>query len=105
MEKYLRETLLLNYSEKSIQDIIRTRSWNNKAEDIKIKEIYDYVRNEITFGYNKQDDIKASDVLKEGIGQCNTKSILFMALLRGTGIPCRIHGFYIDKKMQKGALT
>ena len=28
-----------------------------------------------------------------------------MALLRGCDIPCRIHGFTIDKKLQKGAMT
>lgn len=28
-----------------------------------------------------------------------------MALLRAVGIPCRIHGFTIDKKLQKGAMT
>ena len=48
---------------------------------------------------------KASKVLKDGIGQCNTKGILFMALLRGCNIPCRIHGFTIDKVLQKGAMT
>ena len=28
-----------------------------------------------------------------------------MALLRGVGTPCRFHGFTIDKKLQKGAIT
>jgi len=28
-----------------------------------------------------------------------------MALLRACGIPCRLHGFTIDKKLQKGAMT
>lgn len=28
-----------------------------------------------------------------------------MALLRCVGIPCRLHGFTIDKKLQKGAMT
>lgn len=37
-------------------------------------------------------------------GQCNTKGTLFMALA-ACGIPCRVHGFTIDKKLQKGAMT
>ena len=45
------------------------------------------------------------DVLKDGYGQCNTKGTLFMALLRAVGIPCRVHGFTIDKRLQKGAMT
>jgi hypothetical protein len=28
-----------------------------------------------------------------------------MALLRAVGIPCRLHGFTIDKPLQKGAIT
>ncbi|MEE9438693.1 MAG: transglutaminase domain-containing protein, partial [Saprospiraceae bacterium] len=60
---------------------------------------------EIRFGYNKSDNIPASKVLSDGYGQCNTKSTLLMALLRAVGIPNRIHGFTIDKALQKGAIT
>ena len=51
------------------------------------------------------DGVPASRVLADGYGQCNTKGTLFMALLRACGIPCRVHGFTIDKKLQKGAMT
>jgi transglutaminase-like putative cysteine protease len=44
-------------------------------------------------------------VLADGIGQCNTKGTLLMALLRAVGIPCRFHGFTIDKALQQGAIT
>ena len=47
----------------------------------------------------------ASKVLSDGYGQCNTKGTLFMALLRACDIPCRIHGFTIYKKLQRGAMT
>ena len=57
------------------------------------------------FGYNIDDNISASKVLADGYGQCNTKGTLFMALLRACNIPCRVHGFTIDKKLQKGAMT
>jgi hypothetical protein len=56
------------------------------------------------FGYNVSDNLPASAVLADGIGQCNTKGTLLMALLRGTGIPCRLHGFTIDKRLQNGPL-
>ncbi len=39
--------------------------------------------------------------MKDGYGQCNTKGTLFMALFRSVDIPCRFHGFTIDKKLQK----
>lgn len=105
MDKYLIETPILNYSHKSIQDLIKQRKWNSLDEFNKIKSIYDFVRNEILFGYNTDDNITASQVLKDGYGQCNTKGTLFMALLRAVNVPCRIHGFTIDKKLQKGAMT
>lgn len=41
----------------------------------------------------------------DGYGQCNTKGTLFIALLCAVGVPCRIRGFTIDKKLQKGAMT
>jgi hypothetical protein len=44
-------------------------------------------------------------VLADGIGQCNTKGTLFMALLRALGVACRFHGFTINKALQKGAIT
>ena len=105
MERYLKETPMLNFSVQSIQDLITRSGWLSLNEFERIQSIYNYVRDEILFGYNTDDSISASKVLKDGYGQCNTKGTLFMALLRGCGIPCRIHGFTIDKKLQKGAMT
>lgn len=105
MERYLQETRMLNYSAHSIQELIQKKEWNTLTAFECIKEIYNYVRDEILFGYNVDDSIPASKVLQDGYGQCNTKGTLFMALLRAHNIPCRIHGFTINKKLQKGAMT
>lgn len=105
MDRYLRETPLLDFSDRRIQELVRQRGWLALNEFEQIKQIYDFVRNEILFGYNTGDKVRASKVLRDGYGQCNTKGILFMALLRAVGIPCRIHGFTIDKRLQKGAMT
>ncbi|RHN02940.1 transglutaminase-like domain-containing protein [Dielma fastidiosa] len=105
MEQYLRETPLLDFSAANIQRLINDKLWKQADEYHRIKLIYNYVRDEILFGYNIDDGIPASKVLADGYGQCNTKGILFMALLRGVNIPCRVHGFMIDKKLQKGAMT
>lgn len=102
---YLRETPMLDYSSTPIQSLIAGRGWKSLDEFNRIKAIYDFVRDEILFGYNTSDKIPASRVLADGYGQCNTKGTLFMALLRAVGIPCSIHGFTIDKKLQRGAMT
>ena len=105
MKKYLRETKMLDYSSKNIQQLIRERNWNDIEEFERLKSIYTFVRDEILFGYNIDDTVCASKVLADGYGQCNTKGTLFMALLRACNIPCRVHGFTIDKELQKGAMT
>lgn len=105
MDKYLKETKMLDYSNKNIQQLIQERGWNSIEKFECLKYIYNFVRDEILFGYNIDDNIAASKVLADGYGQCNTKGTLFMALLRACNIPCRVHGFTIDKKLQKGAMT
>lgn len=105
MERYLRETELLDYSHRKIRQLISERMWKSLEEFECLKAIYNFVRDEILFGYNIDDAIPASKVLEDGYGQCNTKGTLFMALLRACNIPCRVHGFTIDKALQKGAMT
>lgn len=105
MERYLRETPMLDYSSASIQALIHKNGWSELPETERVRAIYNFVRDEMLFGYNVDDGIPASRVLADGFGQCNTKGTLFMALLRPCGIPCRVHGFMIDKKLQKGAMS
>jgi len=105
MENYFKETAILNYSDKAIQNLINQKEWRKLEIVDRIKSIYNFVRDEIKFGYNTADDIPASEILKNGYGQCNTKATLLMALLRAVEIPNRIHGFTIDKALQKGAVT
>ena len=104
-QNYLQPTKMLDFNSASIKKLVEARGWKNLTQFEQIKTIYNFVRDEILFGYNIDDDIPASKVLKDGYGQCNTKGTLFMALLRSCGIPCRVHGFTIDKKLQKGAMT
>ena len=105
MDKYLKSTPMLDYESAGIVKLIDERGWKKLSEFECIKAVYNYIRDEILFGYNVDDSIPASKVLKDGYGQCNTKGTLFMAILRSCGIPCRIHGFTIDKELQKGAMT
>jgi hypothetical protein len=104
MDFYLEKTKLLDFEDYRIQALIRDKGWIQLNDYEKILGIYNFIRDDIQFGYNIDDNIPASMVLQDGYGQCNTKGILFMALLRTVNIPCRIHGFTIDKKLQKGAL-
>ncbi|WP_353347065.1 transglutaminase family protein, partial [Litorivita sp. NS0012-18] len=101
---YLSETPLLDYENLAIQKLIAHRGWAVMEEGERIGAAYDFVRNEILFGYNSDDALPASRVLSDGYGQCNTKGTLLMALLRALGIPCRFRGFTIDKGLQRGVV-
>lgn len=105
MERYLEETNLLNFSDKKIQDLVNKKQWLSLPPVERVKSIYNFVRDDILFGYNIGDNIPASEVLADGYGQCNTKATLLMALLRACKLSNRVHGFTIDKALQKGAIS
>lgn len=96
---------MLDYNHPLLQKLIAERGWSGLVPKDKITGIYSFVKDEIPFGYNASDDIPASQVLADGYGQCNTKSTLFMALLRAVGVQCRFHGFAIHKELQKGLIN
>lgn len=104
-EQYLFATRLLNYQSDIIKSLVRYNGWDNLDEYTKIGAIYSFVQNEILFGYNADDNISATEVIADGIGQCNTKSTLLMALLRAVNIPCRLHASKVSKEFQKGAIN
>ena len=105
MNPLLAATPLLDFHHPSIESLVTQRGWRALNPDQRIGAVYDFVRNEIPFGYNEGDELPASRVLADGLGQCNTKGVLLMALLRAVGVPCRFHGFTIHKALQKGAVT
>ncbi|WP_340609305.1 transglutaminase-like domain-containing protein [Xenorhabdus bharatensis] len=104
MKRYLSSTPLLDFYAENIQQLITEKGWINLTQTEKIKAVYNFVKDDIAFGFNEDDLLTASNILQAGYGQCNTKSTLFMALLRALGLPCRLHGFTIDKSLQYGIM-
>ena len=104
MQRLLEQTPILDYHHPVIQNLIEQCKWRDLDEVDKVRNIYNFVRDEVQFGYNTGDTIQASQVLSDGYGQYNTKATLLMALLRAVGVATRIHGFTIDKALQKGAI-
>lgn len=88
MAQYLTSTQYLNFEHPSIAELVA----NLKMEDpvASAVNIHDFVRDEIRFGWSSRFyAMTASEVLEQGVGYCNTKATLFIALLRGAGIPSR----------------
>lgn len=101
----IQATPLLDFHTPALAQLVQQRGWQALPLYERVGAIYQFVRDDMAFGYNTSDDLTASQVLADGMGQCNTKSTLLMALLRSMGVPCRFHGFTIDKALQRGAIT
>ncbi len=102
--EYLKKTPILDFDNEMISKLVEERGWAVLPDYEKIGATYNFLRDEIRFGYNRSDKIPASEVLQDGYGQCNTKGTLLMALLRALSIPCRLHGFTIHKSLQRGVI-
>jgi hypothetical protein len=69
----------------------------------KVERLFHYVRDDIKFGFPPKGDLTtASETIRLGIGQCNTKGTLFLALCKAVGIPARLHFSLITKDIQRG---
>lgn len=104
-QQWLSSTNLLDFKHDSIQDLVQGRGWLNRpTPSSQIGAVYTFVRDEITYAYNEHPMIPASKVLAEKEGNCLSKGILLMALLRSLRIPCRLQANQIDKSVYQGLL-
>ena len=72
----------------------------------KLRKLFYFVRDEIQFGFPLGGDfVKASDTIRSGVGQCNTKGTLFLALCKALEIPARLHFATVNKQIQQGLFT
>jgi transglutaminase-like putative cysteine protease len=69
----------------------------------KLHKLFYFVREDIKFGFTAKGDLmKASETIQAGIGQCNNKGTLLLALCKAANIPARVHFSLIRKEIQKG---
>jgi hypothetical protein len=104
-EDDLSETYYINHRHPSIisltKEIVKSSENNSPSEHAIL--IHNYVRDSIPFGWSGHFwNETASEVLKTGIGFCNTKSSLFAALLRAANIPCRLQFVNINTQILNG---
>lgn len=104
MDEYLQATRLVDLGAGAVRETAARLVQGISTPREAAFRIYDFCRDEIKFGYNRRDDISASGVLRDGYGQCNTKSVLLVALLRAAGIPARFHLAQVDKAVQWGVM-
>ncbi len=73
----------------------------------KLECIFTYVRDGFKFGFPPKNWFleKASETIGSGIGNCSTKSVLFVALCRAVGIPAVVHCGSINNHVLEGLLS
>ena len=103
-EEYLKESYILDFKSEEIQELIKKRKWRRLEAYDCINEIYSFVRDEIIYTKLLKPNLRSSEVLKKGAGGPYTKAILLMSLLRGAGIPTRLHVYKVYKHLMFGIL-
>lgn len=90
---YLKESKYIDFSDKAISLKVEELKLISNDETKLIRNIYHFVRDEIKHSSDVQDKrvtVKASDVMREKVGICWTKSNLLAAMLRLCDIPVGI---------------
>ncbi len=64
MNRYLAQTPMLDFSNADIQHLVKSRRWMELDMFERLKAIYNFVRDEILFGYNVDDNCP-DDLLRE----------------------------------------
>jgi hypothetical protein len=103
---YLEPTLYIDSKHPALVQQVSVLTLGAKDEVEKAIRIHNYVRDEILFGWaGAFYDQKASGVLEAKLGFCNTKSTLFVAMLRAAGIPAKQRFVNINAKILEGILS
>ncbi len=90
MQTYLGPHGFIDSDAPSIRDAAAAAIAGARGDRERAIRIHDFVRDDVRFGWAPAFyEMSASDVLAAGVGYCNTKSTLFVALLRAAGIPAR----------------
>ncbi len=90
MEEYLKETEIVDFSNKDVAKLAKKLAKNSKDDTEVAKKCFEFVRDEIRHSGDYKDNIttcKASEVLEYKTGWCYAKAILLAALLRANNIP------------------
>lgn len=97
------DKIISDYESPIVKGIINKITNDNMNTKEKLEVIFYYVRDNIKFGFlPKIDNYTASEIIEIGIGQCNNKSGVFLALCKAANIESRIHFSGITKNIQRG---
>jgi len=111
LQQYTQETYYFDYSNPSIQGVIKAIELTASDQVDAVQKSLDYVYKKLSYDVGESDaecfESRASDTIKKIRGQCDTQTTLLIALTRGLGIPTRSVGgcVYRNKKKELSAFT
>jgi hypothetical protein len=89
----------------TVQKVVAQVAARTTTEKERALALHDYVRERVKFGFSKYFDAGTpDDTLACGIGYCNTKSSLLVAMFRAAGLESFMHFVVIPKVILKGAM-
>jgi Transglutaminase-like superfamily len=101
---WLRETAQLDVSASIVRLTATQLTRELKTHRSKAVALHDYIKN-LPFGCTSQFlQIKASGVIRLGYGDCHTKGLLFVALLRAVGVPARLRFVTLPTRFLNGLI-
>ncbi|MEL6828702.1 MAG: transglutaminase family protein [Pseudomonadota bacterium] len=105
-EAWLEQTPYVDHAHRNILSIVEDKIPVRASPRARSLAAFHYVRDEVKFGFARGFwDMPASRVAALGIGYCNTKSTLFVALLRAAGVPARQVFVDIDAAVLSGLVN
>lgn len=93
----------VDYESIEVKLVIESITHDGMSDEEKLERLLLYVRDDIKFGFLPEGDfVKASEIIRRKLGQCNNKSILFHGLCKAANIQSRIRFSTIRKDIQSG---
>jgi transglutaminase-like putative cysteine protease len=94
------------FKDQTAGSIVERLTADTASEREKAIRLHDYVRDSIKFGFTKCfDAVSPGYILGCGIGHCNQKSALMVALFRASGLESHQHFVAIRKDILKGGVS
>jgi len=95
--------MYINPEHPIVQAVAYQIKQKTKTDAEAVEAIFYYVRDEILFGFHPEvDQLSASEIIARGSGQCNNKSIVFIALCQALNIQSKLFFSDIDRSIHRG---
>jgi hypothetical protein len=98
-----RWAMLADDDHPAIQSLAQELTADRLALRGKLASLFQFVRDDIRFGFPPRwDEVRASETLAYGVGYCNTKATLFLALCKAADIGARLRTGLISLEIMRG---